>query len=314
MAATIRVIMPKLQYPPFRKETKNTKGKRNRDGCSGDNLAYTAIIQAMLHHAKGLQPDATEITVSPAIQQIADVCQVNKRTIQRYLAELKKHGTITAQNKGSKISSDFTIHVEPLGVTPSVMPESASRGDTVPPSDMTQSDLGVTQSGVRGDTKGRPQGYIPSGVIPQDKASQDGERLPPSPSAGVRQLGGEEKNGNQEKKRPVVAAKAVMSDKLDAAIAELDSRPWTKRSGMEKERDEWARAIDLFLRLLRSNVGMGLHLNMIGKEAEAEGINLPNGSEPSSLYAVIELLMKLQFVTRVKGTIYLAKHAPKGDN
>jgi hypothetical protein len=172
MAATIRAIMPKLQYPPFRKETKDSKGKRNQDGCSGDNLAYTAIIQAMLHHAKGIRPDATEITVSPAVKQIADVCQVSIRTVQRYLSELKEHGTITARNKGSKVSSDFTIHVGHLGVTLGDTSDSPDRSDTIPPSAVTQGASEVTQSGLE-VTPGVALRSKASGVNPQDNHSQE---------------------------------------------------------------------------------------------------------------------------------------------
>jgi hypothetical protein len=165
MAATIRGIMPKMQYPPPRKETKDSKGRRKQDGITGDNLAYSAIIQAMLHHAKGIRPDATQITVSPAVQQIADVCQVSKRTIRRYMAELKEHGTITSCNKGSQISSDFTIHVGHLGVTlgdGSDSPDKPSSDRTQKPSDRTQEALDLSL--------GDHLRSKPSGANPQEKA------------------------------------------------------------------------------------------------------------------------------------------------
>lgn len=230
MAATIRAIMPKLQYPPFRKETKDSKGKRNQDGCSGDNLAYAAIIQAMLHHAKGIRPDATEITVAPAVQQVAVVCQVNKRTIQRYLAELKEYGTITVRNKGSQISSDFTIHVGHLRMTPCVTSESPSRGDTVPPSDMTQSEPGVTQSEVRHDTRCRPQGYTSSGVNPQDKDSQEkatptSSSPTPDSKSGMKPIHGDKSGSNVQPFPAKSSGKSGPFGKLKPITPEMEADP-----------------------------------------------------------------------------------------
>jgi hypothetical protein len=177
MAATIRAIMPKMQYPPFRKETKDSKGKRKQDGVTGDNLAYAAIIQAMLHHAKGIQADATKITVSPAVQQIADVCQVSIRTIQRYLSELKEYGTVTVRNKGSQISSDFTIHVGHIGVTPSDTSDRQT-GVTPKPSEVTQSGLGVTPSvALRSKSSGvKPQEKAKASSVSSKSSTHDGSK------------------------------------------------------------------------------------------------------------------------------------------
>ena len=179
MAATIRVIMPKIQYPPFRKETKDSKGKRNHDGCSGDNLAYTAIIQAMLHHAKGIKADAATITINPALQQIADVCQVSRSTIKRYLAELKEYGTVTAVEHGSDISSDFTIHIGHLDSSPSEPSKGTDQTVHQPSPDGSPTVLDGSPSVLDGSPS-EPLRSKPSGVIPQDKTAQ--EKTKPSSS------------------------------------------------------------------------------------------------------------------------------------
>jgi hypothetical protein len=291
MAAAIRTFVSGMDLPP--------RAEKRADYT----MDYVAIIQAMLCHTRGLRPESTETICSPSQEQLIAVCRCSEKTLRRRLDELKVFGTLTIQKRPNE-SNIYTIHKQHL--ERSTVGLSTERSTN--PSGPVNSEGGAVNNGLRSGQQLSPIGVLPIGVKPQD-SSQDGERLWPSPSAGLRQPKESKPVHESNNERAHSPTKVDLSEKVTTAVAELDSRPWTKRSGMEKQREEWTRAISLFLGTLRCNVGMGLHVNMIDKEAADEGINLPN----DVLYAVIQLLMDLKYVIRIKGTLFLAEYAPKGD-
>lgn len=304
MAAAIRRFVTEMAFPPLPK--------------SGPNhyLEYAGIIQAILSFARGVRADATEISADPAIKQIAEICHVDRKTIERALPKLMKHGQITVEKRAGK-SNMFTVH---KGATTVVVPpedkkvrQLGDEGATTPEQGATTQRLGCDNSGFvysepnTPDNKGletksdQNEGVSlvnTSGYHPLVKNSLDGEVLPPLPSAGSR-------TSSKPK------GKDGIEQRMKAAIAELDRWPWTKEPANKKNRDLWERAIVLFLGSLRSSVGSGVNLHVLYKDAEEDGINLP--TDDYGLYGVITLLMKLEFAVRVKSTIYLAEYAPKGD-
>jgi hypothetical protein len=306
MAAAIRRFVTEMAFPPLPKSGPN------------HNVEYAGIIQAILSFAHGIRADVTEIKSDPSMDQIAAVCHSDRRTVERHMAKLKKHGQITVERRGGRLSNVFTVHkgvsVDATTVVVSETDESmrqlADLDATTPNLDTTtrssRYDNSILGSGapnasadIELQPKRRPNPTLSldntSGKEPLDKTTLGSGTLPPLPSAGVRKL----------------REKVEMKEKMEAAIAELDRRNWAQEPERKRERDLWERAIVLFLGSLRSSVGSGVSLNVLYKDAEEDGINLP--TDDDGLYGVIELLRKLKFVVRVKSTIYLAEYSPKGD-
>jgi DNA-binding transcriptional ArsR family regulator len=98
MAAAIRTFVAEMILPP-----KPKTGPHH-------NLQYAAIIQAILSFARGVRVGATEISSDPSMEQIADICHSDRRTIERHMKVLRKHGQVTVQKRGGKLSNVFTVH------------------------------------------------------------------------------------------------------------------------------------------------------------------------------------------------------------
>ena len=73
------------------------------------NTVYSAVIQALMGHARHLRPEDTTVTVTPSSKQLADVLHCATRTVRSHIEALEKHGIVVRQIRNGDLSNVYTI-------------------------------------------------------------------------------------------------------------------------------------------------------------------------------------------------------------
>ena len=94
----VREFITEMDFPPAPKEGPSS------------NTVYSAIIQALLGHARHLRASDTEVTVTPSSQQLASVLHCSTRTVRRLIEAVQEHGMVTRIVRNGHISNSYVIH------------------------------------------------------------------------------------------------------------------------------------------------------------------------------------------------------------
>lgn len=164
MAAAIRTFVAGMKFPPA------------PDHGANPNIELAEFTVTMLQFAQGVTEGCTEITVSPAVSQVAEVIHGSDRSVKRRLKDLRAAGLLTQQQRGHD-STAYTFHQAPVAGT-TVDP--ATAGTTDGTAKKSSGDNSASQRGQRRGSAGTTRRPAGTTVAPLwSKASGSSLEKPP---------------------------------------------------------------------------------------------------------------------------------------
>jgi len=100
MVKAIREFVAAMEFPPTKKHGPN------------QNLELAAVVLAALMCCNNVEADATTVTGSPSLAQIAAILHCSTSTVKRHLSKLRDFGTLKTERRGT-LSSVSTFHRSP---------------------------------------------------------------------------------------------------------------------------------------------------------------------------------------------------------
>lgn len=131
MAAAIRTFVTGMKFPPAPEHGANPY------------IELAGFTVVMLQFAKGITEGCTEVTVSPAVTQVAEVIHGSDRTVKRRLKALRNLGLLTQKERGHN-STAYTFHQIPVAGT---TVDLATAGTTIDTAEKSSGDNSAIQRG-----------------------------------------------------------------------------------------------------------------------------------------------------------------------
>ena len=98
MAQAVREFVTGMTFPP-----------ESEKGGHSSNTLFAGVILALLSHARNLRLGDVEVTVDPALRQIADLLHCSPRTVRRHIEALQGHGMVYRTVRKGHSSNLYTI-------------------------------------------------------------------------------------------------------------------------------------------------------------------------------------------------------------